>query len=271
MKKVTAKPSIHLTFDVEEYPPIKSNSPNNDDCLFSNEGCFILIDLLQECDIKATFFITGYFAEKNPDIIKKLHQKGHEIANHSYHHQDLKNFDLDNLKSEIQRSTKILSNIIGEKIKGFRAPFCCYRKDLPSLLKTYNYQYDSSLHPAIVPGKYYNLFSPLSPFQIKNEIWEIPIAVIPLIHFPISWWWMRNLGSWITYIGTNINLYSKRNVVLYFHPWEFVDLPQMKKISHHITRNTGKEFCKQLKKFIQHYKNKNINFVPIKEQIPLSP
>ncbi len=270
MKRNTSKPSIHLTFDVEENPPIKKKSVHTDDCLFSNKGCSILITLLQECQVRATFFVTGHFAEKNPNIVKKLYEKGHEIANHSYNHEDFKIHNFDKLESEIKKSTEILSNLIGEKIKGFRAPFCRYRKDLSSLLKAYDYEYDSSLHPTMVPGRYYNLFSPLSPFQEKSGIWEIPISVIPLIHFPISWWWMRNLGSWITYIGTTINLHSQRNVVLYFHPWEFIDAPQMGVQKSLMMRNTGKRFCRELKNFIQFYKNKNIDFVPIKEKIPRS-
>jgi len=264
-------PCIHLTFDVEEQPPFKLDPPEKDDCLFSREGCHILIDLLHECNIKATFFVTGYFAEKNPDIVKSLRHNGHEIAHHSYRHEGLKGRDRGSLESEIKRSTDILSRLAGEKIRGFRAPFFSYPKDLPSLLKAYGYQYDSSLHPAVVPGKYYNFRSPLSPFQMENGIWEIPISVIPCIRFPISWWWMRNVGGWITYTGTTINLHSKRNVVLYFHSWEFIDLADTGKTPRDIIRNTGKKFCGQLKKFIRFYKNRDIDFLPVIERIPLLP
>jgi len=268
--KNTPEPAIHLTFDVEENPYIKTNLPYTDDCFLSNQGCSILIPILEEYHVRATFFITGYFAEKNPDIVKRLHEKGHEIASHSYKHQNFKNLTSSDLESEIKRSTEILSNLIGEKINGFRAPFCCYRNKLSAMLKAHHYQYDSSLHPAIVPGKYYNFFSPVTPFQEKNGILEIPISVLPVIHFPISWWWMRNLGSWVTHTGTSINLHLKRNVILYFHPWEFVDLSKMKGDAPFITRNTGRKFCEQLKNFIKFYKNKNVDFVPIRERIPSS-
>lgn len=263
------KPSIHLSFDVEENPPFGVNDQHPDDCFFSREGCLILIRLLQECGVKATFFVTGYFAEKNPGLVKQLHDRGHEIANHSYHHRDFQNDTIDDLASEIQQSTKILSTLTGESIQGFRAPFCRYRKDLLPLLKAYNYQYDSSLHPAFLPGKYCNLFSPLSPSQPENGLWEIPLSVIPVIRFPISWWWMRNLGSWVTCTGTSLNLLFKRNAVLYFHPWEFADLPQMKNTPAHITHHTGKNFCRQLKNFIRFYQNKHVDFIPIREKIPL--
>jgi len=260
--------AIHLTFDVEERPPFRFLSQKRNDCFFSLEGCRVLIDLLRECGVRATFFVTGYFAEKNPAIVKDLHRRGHEIANHSHLHEGLKSLDRSRVESQIKRSTDILSGLAEEKTRGFRAPFFSYPQDLPALLKAHGYYYDSALHPAIVPGKYYNFRAPLSPFQTQSGLWEVPISVIPLIRFPISWWWMRNVGSWIAYAGTTLNLRRARNVVLYFHPWEFVELPDMGKTPRHIVRNTGKRFCGQLKRFVRFYKDKGVAFLPVKEKVP---
>ena len=90
-------------------------------------------------------------------------------------------------------------------------------------------------------------------------IWEIPVSVIPGIRFPVSWWWMRNLGTWITILGSKINLIQKRSVVLYFHPWEFAELPVIKGIPGHITRTCGKKNLKRLEKVITVFR-KNYQF-----------
>src|SRR3989338_5033280 len=49
-----------------------------------------ILDLFEKYDVKATFFVLGYIAEKFPDMIKKISDMGHEIASHSYAHIDLR-------------------------------------------------------------------------------------------------------------------------------------------------------------------------------------
>lgn len=252
------KPKISLTFDVEEWPIAEkrnAESEHNGCTDFSREGCIKLIHLLKKYDIKSTFFITGYFAENEPKIIKALSGAGQEVAAHGYRNVNLTTCSKSEIEVGITRSTTILSKLIFQDIVGFRAPQCYINEDMIDILERLGYQYDSSVHPAIVPRRYCNWRHPLDPYFLHkiegyNGVLEIPISVIPWLRFPISWWWMRNMGNWITYLGTMINLYQCRNIVLYFHPWEFTDLPDMKGIPFHITRNCGDRYLRKLERFI---------------------
>ena len=74
-----------------------------------------ILDILREHDIKATFFIVGYMAEKYPDVLVKTYNEGHTIANHSYSHnygyiyKSYKNF-----KADIDRANLVLKSILGD-------------------------------------------------------------------------------------------------------------------------------------------------------------
>jgi len=244
---------ICLTFDVEEFSiPLDYNitSKYSNSTKFSKKGLENILKLFNKYNIKATFFTTGYFAEKQPNIIKKLYSKGHEIASHSYKDESHSKFNKKQTYNKIKSSKEILESIIKTKIQGFRIPHFSINKHLYQILKNLNFRYDSSLHPAIVPGHYYNLFKPTKIHKINNLI-EIPISVLPLVRFPISWLWMRNMGNWITNLGTNLN----NQTILYFHPWEFTTLPKIKGIPSYITRNCGKTFLNQLKTFIKSHQN----------------
>ena len=255
------KPGIFLTFDVEQWLlPEDHNFTNelNGNTGFSSSGCANILDLLKRYDIKATFFITGYFAEREPQIVRMIDKAGHEVASHGYSHADLREYNKSDLKAEISRSTEVLSELVSHGIAGFRAPKCYVNQDIIAILAELGYCYDSSVHPAVVPGRYYNWSYPLNPYLPNGagEVIEIPISVIPLIRFPISWWWMRNIGLWLTRFGTDINLRSNRNVIIYFHAWEFVELPFIKGQPLHLVKNCGEVFLNRLEKFIKFYVNK---------------
>jgi hypothetical protein len=154
--------------------------------------------------------------------------------------------------------------MLGRNVAGFRSPFCKLNEKIFSLLEKLGYKYDSSIHPTIIPGYYHNQSCPLDPYFPDREnilsrgnsrVLEMPISVIPLLRFPISWWWMRNFGVWLTCLGTKINLLQRRNVVLYFHAWEFVKNPQIGKIPSHLTRKTGKPCLSALNEFIKRFEN----------------
>ena len=248
---------IYLTFDVEEwiFPEeynIKSKYNNN--ISFSREGCKEVLKLLNKHNIKSTFFITGYFAEREKELVSEINRNEHEIASHAYKHLNLKNLDKKELEKSLKKTSQILFNISKQKIKGFRAPNFSINNKVLDTLKKLNYRYDSSVHPAIVPGYYYNWDCKLEPYYYKNnKLLEIPISVIPIVRMPISWLWMRNLGNWITNIGVNLN--KKRDVIIYFHTWEFSKIPRVKGIPFYIEKNTGGAFLNKMDKFLNKFKN----------------
>ena len=249
---------ICLSFDVEEFSipheyGIRSAYSNSTE--FSRDGCLELLTVLKKHGIQSTFFITGYFAEREKEVVRLIKENGHEIASHSYSDADLSALSRKELEQNIKKSTNILKRISKGEIKGFRSPHMSINPHLLEVLESLDYGYDSSVHPAVVPGHYCNIMERLDPYYAgKNrKILEIPVSVIPLMRFPISWLWMRNLGNWISVAGTKANI-KKRDVVLYFHPWEFTELPRIKGLPFYITKGTGAKFLKNLNSFIIRFK-----------------
>ncbi|MDD5355133.1 MAG: polysaccharide deacetylase family protein [Candidatus Omnitrophica bacterium] len=115
-----------------------------------------ILDILQGLGIKATFFIIGKdgLIHNNKRIIRDISSSGHEIANHSLaHRRDLVNLKKDEIIEDISLSEEILSDIIGDKLYGFRMPGCTINSTILSALEGMGYIYDSSLNSSIA----YNL------------------------------------------------------------------------------------------------------------------
>lgn len=75
-----------------------------------------ILDILKKYDIKATFFVVGNAAEKNPELIKRIHGEGHAIGNHSYSHNYSHIYrSTTNFLDELKTTEKILKDILGEK------------------------------------------------------------------------------------------------------------------------------------------------------------
>jgi len=81
-----------------------------------------IMDLLDKYEVKASVFILGSVAEEHPDVVREIHQKGHEIGSHAYSHKTLHQLNEYECEKEIVESNELLESITGEKIIGFRAP-----------------------------------------------------------------------------------------------------------------------------------------------------
>ena len=218
---------IALTIDCEQWncPLLEGKeTEENDNTSFSKKGNGVILDLLDKYNIKATFFITGYFAEKEPEQVKQIKERGHEIACHGCNHfyRGNKNFDI---KQDIIKAKEILEKITGKSIDGFRAPQMQYSEKLIEILSDLNFKYDSSLHPCYLPGHYNNLNKPIiisKPLKNRSII-EIPVSVSSF-RMPIGWLFTRLFGINRT-IAVFKNLLKRgMTPVLYFHSWEFVKM-----------------------------------------------
>lgn len=82
-----------------------------------------IIEVLNENDAKATFFILGTNGKRYPKILEKIHESGHQIANHSYNHPNLKKLPMSDVKKELESTNKIISDVTNKKIVYFRPPY----------------------------------------------------------------------------------------------------------------------------------------------------
>jgi peptidoglycan/xylan/chitin deacetylase (PgdA/CDA1 family) len=96
----------------------------------------ILLDGLKERNVKATFFTLGINMENNPDIITRMHDEGHLIANHSYNHQNLVKLDYDDMEKQYNTPNTILNSIIGTNTTLFRPPYGNYNDCVKQISNT---------------------------------------------------------------------------------------------------------------------------------------
>jgi len=83
----------------------------------------LILDVLNEHDIKATFFIMGSRAKEHDEIVRRIHDEGHAIGNHTYWHPNLPKEQLERLDWEIRETEQVIENIVGFKPKLFRSPY----------------------------------------------------------------------------------------------------------------------------------------------------
>ena len=92
------------------------------DAAWSAEDTNEFIEILNEYDAKATIFVVGDWVDKNPDAVKKFHEAGHEIANHSDTHKLYSKVSREEVTKEIEDCNKKIEAITGKKVKLARAP-----------------------------------------------------------------------------------------------------------------------------------------------------
>ncbi|MGO4888507.1 polysaccharide deacetylase family protein [Anaerobacillus sp. MEB173] len=97
-----------------------------------------VLDVLNKHEVKATFFVMGARAVGHPDIIRRIHNEGHQIGNHTYWHPDLTKEGKDRLDWEIRETDRVLENMIGYRPKLFRAPYGALNEELTEHLGEMN-------------------------------------------------------------------------------------------------------------------------------------
>ncbi len=89
-----------------------------------------LLDGLRERNAKVTFFVTGEHAGLHPDIIKRIHEEGHLIGNHTYSHIQLNSQNREEFKNQLIQTNAVLEEIIGEEVEYVRPPYGTWDKAL---------------------------------------------------------------------------------------------------------------------------------------------
>lgn len=82
-----------------------------------------ILKTLKDYNLKTTFFLTGYWLEKYPDMVKRISDEGHEIGNHTYTHPHLNNLSEEGIRKEIERTHQLIKEISGQEANLFRPPF----------------------------------------------------------------------------------------------------------------------------------------------------
>lgn len=94
----------------------------------------LVLDMLKKHDVKATFFLMGHRAKEHAEIVRRIHDEGHAIGNHTYWHPNLPKEELERLDWEVRETEKVIENIVGFKPKLFRSPYGALNEEMVETL-----------------------------------------------------------------------------------------------------------------------------------------
>ena len=206
-----------------------------------------ILDLLDRHDTRATFFVLGWVAERLPELIREIEDRGHEIAVHGYNHLLLTEITPSEFDEDLSRALEAIERCgVKQKVLGFRAPsFTVVEKTRQwamRILEKYNLKYDSSIFPVGFHPDYGMPNSPLSPYKITDRLIEFPMSCIEMFgrRLPFSGGGYFRLFpyAYTKYCIKQCNRLG-RPTVFYLHPWEIdfeqpkMDLPASKKFRHY--------------------------------------
>ena len=109
-------------------------------CAWEADDMDIILDTLSKNKVHITFFIVGDFARKYPEVVKKISDAGHEIANHSNTHPHVNGLNLERNKEEIEMCSDEIERITGNKTNLYRGPYGEYNDTVINAAKSLNHK-----------------------------------------------------------------------------------------------------------------------------------
>ena len=253
---------VCLSFDFEECDLPRESGvdfPIEEGMKVSVEGANAVLDVLERQGVKATFFCTLNFAERAPEVMRRLVAGGHEIAAHGVDH-------FHQVPEDPFLSKEGLEKLTGAAVVGYRQPRM-FPVDDAALAKA-GYRYNSSLNPAFVPGRYMHLTTPRTPFA-KGGLAQVPASVTPWIRFPLFWLTLHLLPEGLYHALVRRTLRHDGHFVTYFHPWEFSSLSERAaelKVPRLVRANLGRPMVGRLERLVAMLKQEpGAEFVAIRE------
>jgi polysaccharide deacetylase family protein (PEP-CTERM system associated) len=220
-------------FQVENLRAVFPQSRWNSCELRVHKNMDALLDLFEQHNVRATFFVLGWLAERLPQVVRDIKTRGHEIASHGYGHNLCSDLSKDALHEDLYHSKAILEDLTGDRVIGYRAPSFSITNDLIEALANLDFKYDSSYNDFSYNKRYGRPDRPLQEsssgaLTTENGIFEIPLSNLKFGKYIIPWagggyfrFWPTPVFEWgVRRILENNNCY-----VFYCHPWE-IDLHQ---------------------------------------------
>ena len=221
-----------------------------------------ILRLFRFYNIKATFFVLGYIALKEPDLIKTIKNEGHEIATHGFYHKRIFEMTEQEFEEDVSNSISVISSITNEKVLGFRAPEWSIREEtlwVLKILKKLGILYDSSMVPLTGMG---SRGFPIYPCKFDTDygqIWEFPLTTTRLFweNLPFTGGLPLRMFPYF-YIVSKIQRINQEGypAIVYIHPWEFdmeqphIDLPLSRRFMHYFNI---KVTPKKVEGLLQHF------------------
>ncbi len=221
-----------LTVDVEDYFQVSALAPYVPRDQWELMPCRVernvhrLLDMFSVSGAKATFFTLGWIAERYPNVVRRIVLEGHELASHGHGHLRASEQSRQELWSDITHAKRILEEISGSPVRGYRAPSFSIGATNPWAFDTIQeagYAYSSSVYP--VRHDHYGMpDAPRFPYRTADGLLEIPITTLRVFR--------RNLpaggGGYFRFLPYSISRWSiarfnrveRAPAIFYMHPWE---------------------------------------------------
>jgi polysaccharide deacetylase family protein (PEP-CTERM system associated) len=241
-------------------------------------GTLRTLAMLDEFDVRATFFVLGWVAETAPELVREVANRGHEVASKGFDHRSIKEMSPALFWEDVHRSREALERATGRAVLGYRVADRWFgRADLWALdvLIEAGYRYDSSIKPL------FRTFArePWRRFIHRHQgrsgsIWEVPVssAQIMGLHVPVAG------GNYFRQFPRGLVRRAiadwDRNVaapfVMYFHTWEFD--PEQPRISSASLAATIRQYrnLSRMEPMIREYLSK-YSFYGVADHLGLGP
>ncbi len=256
-----------LTIDVEDYFQVETLRPLvgfdewHSHELRVEKSVHKLLEILDECGVKSTFFVLAWNAERLPHVVREIHSLGHEIACHGYAHRLIYEQTPDEFREDVQRAKAILEEIMGEEVVGYRAPtFSITERTLWALdiLAEEGFLYDSSIFPVRhdrygIPGWTRHIET------VKLQNGRTLLAVPPMtarvlgLNLPLGGGgYFRLAPLWISSWAIRRMNAEGHPAVLYLHPWELdpaqprFPIPPLHRFRHYVNLATTERKLRRL-------------------------
>jgi peptidoglycan/xylan/chitin deacetylase (PgdA/CDA1 family) len=205
------------------------------------EGAPALLRLFADSRLQATYFTTGEVAEKYPDAVRALVAHGHELGCHGVTHTAFDTLSEREARWEIERSSDILRDFA--PVDSFRAPYLRFPEPFVALLEQNGFAVDSSL--AKYKRSFYETRRPSTLTRIPASMTSSVLRLPRFIRDP----WLLSLSD---------------PIVLFVHPWEFVDLTR-EKLRYDCRFRTGAFALQALREVIALFHDRDAEFLTIRE------
>lgn len=234
-----------MTIDVEDYFQVSAFAPYIPRDSWPSLACRVernidrILTLLDENEVKATFFTLGWIAERYPSMVRLIVDSGHELASHGYNHLRVTEQNPAEFLHDISLSKKLLEDLGGQAVLGYRAPSFSIGTHnlwaLDSLLEA-GYRYSSSIYP--INHDHYGMpeaprfkFRPRGPLGVV----ELPATTVKLFgrNLPAGGGGYFRLLPYdiFRWLVNRVNHTDLQPCIFYFHPWEIdPDQPRQKNL-----------------------------------------
>jgi polysaccharide deacetylase family protein (PEP-CTERM system associated) len=183
-------------------------------------------EILETYNARATFFMLGWVAEKCPRLVRAIAAAGHEVASHGYDHELVYSLQPSAFRSDVLRSKQCLEDLIGKRVRGYRAPSFSITEWAIPILQEAGFDYDSSAVPTVAHHRYGRLqgMDAGKPVVVlRDGFYEVSISCMPLGKHGIPWGgggYFRLAPYPVWLWGVRRILRSGTPYIFYIHPWE---------------------------------------------------